>query len=467
MTKKKRPRNSDDFRDPTWPKGLTRRNDCYRFRRTVKGKQISMSLGDVSERVAIEKTNELNTQIAAGIDVSIQAARSRTTVEQFVRGVMETKRAQTSERTARRYAAVFANFLYWLKEHHGSVPLVSVDHNMARDYLLARARGPVIPNGIRKGTRPMSGRASPWTMRMERDCLAGLFKEAVKRKLIHENPFADVKAPKPTHDQITAAHRILSSAEAKSLVETARKFDAQARQSQNAKFADILLFMLRTGMRDDEVRHLEWTDLDFDQALIHVRLKHVVETRQGPIPSTAIRKLGRLMKGKKPSDPVFASEREASSVRLFLQAMDDLLTLPCSAVDLDAARITFTTQYDWQPKASSGTVPMCKTVTALLLRIKKESAGVGNFVFAHHDGGRCRLHLLDLLKKAQKEAGIRGRLRIHDLRHTCAATLRRMGVPLETIMGILRHANIRETLVYAPYSAEEGKRAIRLLDDKA
>ena len=32
-------------------------------------------------------------------------------------------------------------------------------------------------------------------------------------------------------------------------------------------------------------------------------------------------------------------------------------------------------------------------------------------------------------------------------------------------MGILRHADIRETQIYAPYELEEGKKAILKLDD--
>ena len=55
-----------------------------------------------------------------------------------------------------------------------------------------------------------------------------------------------------------------------------------------------------------------------------------------------------------------------------------------------------------------------------------------NFVFAHFDGGSCRLHLLEMLKKVQTLAGIKGRLRIHDLRHALAFRLRRSGVHLET-----------------------------------
>lgn len=75
------------------------------------------------------------------------------------------------------------------------------------------------------------------------------------------------------------------------------------------------------------------------------------------------------------------------------------------------------------------------------------------------------MDLLALLKKAQKLAGITGRLRIHDLRHALGRRLRQdLGVPLDSIMGILRHADIRETLIYAPYSLEEGRAAMGKLD---
>ena len=91
-----------------------------------------------------------------------------------------------------------------------------------------------------------------------------------------------------------------------------------------------------------------------------------------------------------------------------------------------------------------------------------------NFVFPHRDGGPCRMDLLAVLKKAQAMAGITGRLRIHDLRHTLGRRLRKdLGVPLETIMGILRHADIRETLIYAPYSLDEGRAAMGKLDGTA
>jgi site-specific recombinase XerD len=50
------------------------------------------------------------------------------------------------------------------------------------------------------------------------------------------------------------------------------------------------------------------------------------------------------------------------------------------------------------------------------------------------------------------------------LRHTFATMLRRQGVPLQAIMGMMRHADIRETLIYAPYNEEEGRDGVRKLD---
>ena len=120
--------------------------------------------------------------------------------------------------------------------------------------------------------------------------------------------------------------------------------------------------------------------------------------------------------------------------------------------------------YFWKPKGTNGVVPMCSAVRSLLAGLAERRSG--NFVFAHRDGGSCRVDLLELLKAAQKMAGIGGNLRIHNLRHTLAIRLRRdKGVALEAIMGILRHADIRETLIYAPYSLEEGRAAISRLDD--
>ncbi len=59
---------------------------------------------------------------------------------------------------------------------------------------------------------------------------------------------------------------------------------------------------------------------------------------------------------------------------------------------------------------------------------------------------------------------MRAPTRLHDLRHTFGFTLRDRDVPLETIMGLMRHANVKETMVYANYTLTEGARRIQSLN---
>jgi integrase len=104
---------------------------------------------------------------------------------------------------------------------------------------------------------------------------------------------------------------------------------------------------------------------------------------------------------------------------------------------------------------------MNDTVKALLKRL--HGVKKSNFVFAHDDGGSCRLRLLKLTQRAAKLAGIK-RIRFHDLRHTYGTLLREKGVPLEVIMQLMRHADIRETMLYAKPDHKAAQNAVRLLD---
>jgi integrase len=302
------------------------------------------------------------------------------------------------------------------------------------------------------------------TLLFESEALRSLFREARKRRLVDANPFEQIKIKRPSREQVAAGHRILNEKEVQALLKAASRMD-EKRTAGNARTADLILFMLRTGMREGEVRVLEWSDVDFHEGVIHVKPKRLVETRQTAIPVQVIPKLHEILKGKTPDAAAFATEDvRALSGRLFVRRREDLLSLKVGDINLEKRTLTLIRERMWRPKASSGTVPMAPSVIALLERLQKAQAGRSTFVFAHHDGGPCRLDILAMLKAAQAEANLTGRVRVHDLRHTCAATLRRTGVPLETIMGILRHADIRETLIYAPYQIEEGKKAAALLD---
>lgn len=85
---------------------------------------------------------------------------------------------------------------------------------------------------------------------------------------------------------------------------------------------------------------------------------------------------------------------------------------------------------------------------------------------AHHvragklDNARVELMLREVYAPA---AGLAGRLTPHTLRRTFATELRRRGVPLEHVQGLLGHADIRTTMLYLAESPEGLKASVRKL----
>lgn len=456
-----------DKRLDSWPVGLYRRASSFRFRRHYNGQRIIEVWGDIPESDAIRRATRYNLDLEDGI-VPFEIKSKTETVERFARDIwLKKKASEVRPKSLTRYRAVVDNFLEYLRiKGLLEVSLSSITYEIASDFIVHRADTPLMPNGHKKFTRALRDGASKKTLHYEREILFQMFKEAVKRELIKHNPFADVRPKKPSRQEVASAHHPLSVEEENRLLNAARELDSGKADDDNPAFRDIVFFLVRTGLREDEMRNLEWTDIDWAEGLIHVRQKIVHETRTISIPKSAVAGLKRRLKGKMASDPVFEDKDDIESfgVRLNIRGVQALLALKVSDVDLPNLRITTNMSYSWKPKGTNGVVPMCSAVRELLDELFK--CRTSNFVFAHRDGGACRVDILSLLKIAQKKAGIKGRLRVHDLRHTLAIRLRRdKGVALETIMGILRHADIRETLIYAPYSLQEGRSAINKLDE--
>jgi integrase len=424
--------------------------------------------GSMPEADAIRKAARFNFDLEEGrLPVKEQATREMTFAA-FAREVwLKKKASELCPSSLARYRAVTDHFIDYLEKVRGlrSAVLSAIGYEIASDYVSHRASTPLMPNGQKKFTRAIRHGAAKKTVHFEREILFQIFKEAAKRELIKNNPFEDVRPKKPSTHEIRAGHHPLSVEEEKALLSAAAEVDRLRDDTENPKFRDIVLFLISTGLREDEMRHLEWVDIDWKEGLIQVKQKCVEETRIVSIPETAVPGLRKRLAGKAPLDPVFKSgeDIEAFGVRLNIRGKREMMEIKAGEVDLKARQIVTVRNYRWKPKGTNGVVPMCAAVRNLLTGLAERKTS--NFIFAHHDGGACRLDLLDLLKAAKKKAGIGGNLRIHDLRHTLAIRLRRdNGVALETIMGILRHADIRETLIYAPYSLEEGRAAISRLD---
>jgi len=449
-----------DCREPSWPSGLYRRGDSFRFRRMVGGRPVIDVWGRIALEDAIRRVTRYNLDLHEGRLPTVERARRETTVADFVHGVWLKKKAtELRPRSLARYKAVAELFIDYIEKVKGLQPalLGAIGYDIAADYLAHRATAPLMPNGQKKFTRAICHGASKKTVLFDRETLFQLFKEAVRRDLVKQNPFADIHPKKPTVHEVRAVHHPLTIEEEAVLLTAAATIDDTMPDNGNPKFRDIVLFLVKTGLRYDEMCSLEWTDIDWKDGLINVRLKQVEESRTISIPPPLVPALRKRLRRKSRGETVFTDgDLEAFAGRLYIRGKAELRAIKVGEVDLANLRIVARRSYAWKPKGTNGAVPMCKEVRSLLERLAGQKTS--NFVFPHRDGGPCRMDLLALLKKAQAMAGIAGRLRIHDLRHTLGRRLRKdLGVPLETIMGILRHADIRETLIYAPYSLDEGR----------
>ncbi|MBT5604631.1 MAG: tyrosine-type recombinase/integrase [Lentisphaerae bacterium] len=461
-------RNDRDIHKPEWPRGLYRRGDSYRYRRMVDGRKLCDVWGIMPEQDAIDRATQYALDLRQGRDPIKNHTASATTFHDFAYDVwLKQKQTVLRPTSLTKYRSVLDNFDYFLTHHRKlqGCHVKDIDYGVARDFITHRQTAPIMPNGSRRFTRAFRDGAAKKTVCADRAVLNQLFNEAVKRGLTKENPFKDVDVPRVTDYEVRQKHHPLTTKEAKRLLAAAEKSDAKRAQNGNARLADVILFMLFTGMRAGEVEMLEWTDLDWQNGLIHVHQKTIVETRILTIPKAAVRAIQKIAGNRTPDQPLFRDQEHVQDVcrKVGMRLVPGMMELKVGDLDLAAGQLRLTRQEEWKPKASQGDVPMCQQLRELLDRLRADAPG-NQFVFQHHDGGRCRLKLLNLLKAAQRDAEIKGNLRVHDLRHTCAVWLRKQGVALETIMGILRHADIRETQIYAPYHLEEGKKAILRLD---
>lgn len=450
-----------------WPRGLMRRGDSFRFSRMVDGRRLIEVWGSIPEGDAIRKAARYNVDIDDGIQPIKTRIGKQTTLADFTEIWLKKKATELRPKSLARYHAVIDHFLNYLNQSRSltSPTLSEITYALAMDYMAHRAEAPMMPNGAKKFTRTMREGAAKKTIYFERGVLFQLFREAIKRDLISKNPFEEVRPKKPTINEVAAAHHPLTRDEEEALLKAATLFDARRKDQNNPRFHDIVLFLVRTGLRLDEMRCLEWSDIDFEDRIIKIREKSVTETRSVKIAEEVVPSLTKQIGNQGPHEPLFRtkSDIETFGIRLKIRNRNDLLKIKTADVDLANRKLSTTQQYVWKPKGTNGVVPLSTDVEALLKQLREKKTS--NFVFAHFDGGSCRLHLLEMLKQVQKMAGIPGNLRIHDLRHTLAFRLRRAGVHLETIMGVMRHSDIKETLIYAPYNISEGRQAMQTLDE--
>lgn len=121
----------------------------------------------------------------------------------------------------------------------------------------------------------------------------------------------------------------------------------------------------------------------------------------------------------------------------------ELLRLSWQQIDMDTRVIYLDPQQQKSKRYS--TVPINDTAAAAI-----ESLGPELFPIAS---------VKRSFRTACRRAGLEG-IRIHDLRHTCAAWLVQAGVPIRTVAEIMRHTDIKTTMLYAHLSPDNARAGV-------
>lgn len=458
-----------DYREDHWPEGLRHYPSGYYWQRQWRTKRRKKALGKDLD-VAIAEAKKFNRMLDADVDPGIQTRQAAVSFDAFAAQFLNEKSGVIRERSANRYATICSHFQQYLDRHQPNVrSMADITEGVAVAYKAHRRCVEISPNGNEACAEKKTG-VKPKTLWAELNLLRSIFASAVTRGVVKANPFADVKINRREFKK-TRPHRVLDEAEMSKLLKAAEKHDkwtlSIGGDAASACLHDVFYTFLKTGLRHDELVHLEWTDLDVEHGFIQVHSKQVHEVRRSRMLDDEVAIWRKLLADKEDDDKVFRRVEQIEEVRsrLRIRAIDDLLSLRARDVDLEGQTISLDKTFEWKPKASEGKVPVSPKLRDLLSKRRARLQNMSNFVFPAPDGGKCRLHLLDQLHVVCREAGIDKPLpRVHDLRHSFACWLRGNHVPLETIMGMMRHSDIRETLLYAPYHAEEGRAAVLKLD---
>ncbi len=162
---------------------------------------------------------------------------------------------------------------------------------------------------------------------------------------------------------------------------------------------------------------------------------------------------------KPPLDPravAFHRERFRELRPLFVVALEtglrrgDLLGLRWASVDLKAGRIRLT-----MSKTKREAVIPLSPACAAALKERRKAAPFSEGVFLNEDGTEISEKRLErAFVLAKRIAGIKRRLRFHDLRHTWASKLASRGVSIQVISKALGHTSTRMSERYAKPSDE-------------
>ncbi len=253
--------------------------------------------------------------------------------------------------------------------YFGTILISEIDSKKARAYLDYLKTNRENPKG-----KPLS----PQTRKHHHSTLNLIFKYAIQKGYITENPMKDIEPPKLKRHKVDA----FTKSEVTRFIDEVEKLPLMQKT--------MYYILLTTGVRRGECFGLQWGDIDFENALVHINRNVVYTTKSGAVVGA--------------------------------------------------------------PKTDTGyrTIPLANKTLLLLAEYKiTENPKVKDAFLFHGEGAQTEprdpSYLTKHMKKLMKKADLPN-MSPHDLRHTCASLLLQNGADIKSVQDILGHADARTTL---------------------
>lgn len=379
------------------------RKDTKTWYVRYKGEKILVGKNQRAAKLLVDK---INLEEAEG-RVGIHKLREKDLIS-FFNEIFDLKgRENLKEKTIIRYRGIIKNFLNYLDLNFPTVKNLSqLNPAVFESYIHFRKTTYLNKNGFpvtdkqlkeRKDLNLKTG-ASDRTIRTEIYTIKSILQYAVKdrdlqKRYLRENPLERFNIPK-ARDQ--KEKRPLTHEEAKKLLSFFKK--------KNKELYEIFFTLLYTGMRDGEVRYLEWRDVDFNKRVITLKEKQV-------------------------------------------KHIDGTVEL-------------------WAPKTKKGKreIPIHEKLYLILKKRKQTPETKSNFVFPDEHGGKLKRKIIRDFQRAMRTIGVDDVMEVHTLRRTFISSMAMKGVPRETTMDIVGHVDESTYELYRQSSIEHRKESVNKLD---
>jgi len=269
----------------------------------LDGKRIVKAIGK-SKQIAQLALSDIEVKIAkkrAGFFVSDK--RLADYIPQFLSYI----RVHVKPSTAKRYVQIISHLSQFLDTlEDPPVKLSQITPPLIEEYKLHRLDF-----------------VKPQTVNYELTCLHHFFRYAVEMKYIQENPTQKIKKIRKPQRK---APRFLTKEEIVSLLTKC-----------SPSLVNIVKVLLNTGMRWGELQNLEWEDVDWNEKVIHIRIKEDWSPKGGERKIPMNNAVSNILKGIQSRSGWIFTTKTGSQVRQ--QGTWTAFKLACQRARIDNATL--------------------------------------------------------------------------------------------------------------------------------